>query len=254
MNDSLSPTQEFYSLLEKAYDVFNNRLFEGQLTNCLLTVQREKKTMGYFSRNRWVNTKGDIKHEIALNPSYFARHKVIEIFQTLVHEQCHLWQFEFGNASRPTYHNKEWAEKMESIGLMPTNTGLPGGRKTGQKMGDYAIPGGEFLNVSKELINNGISITWFDRITAKTPATQSREGLQSNTKTQSMEQSTEHLLYSYVSELIPNKDDIEEPMFQIAAKNISKIKYSCRSCSANVWGKPQLSVICGNCNQPFEVD
>lgn len=143
---------------------------------------------------------------------------------------------------------------MESIGLMPSSTGLPGGKKTGQKMGDYAIQGGEFLNVSKELINSGITITWFDRITAKAPAQSRESNLQPNTQTQQTEQSTEHLLYSYVSELITYQDDIEEPMFQIAAKNISKIKYSCRSCSTNVWGKPQLSIVCGDCNQPFEVD
>lgn len=95
MKKEMSPTQEFYTLLETAYDSFNEHLFGGKLTNCLLTLQREKNTMGYYSKNRWINQQGIKTHEIALNPSFFGKRKVIEIFQTLVHEQCHLWQDEY---------------------------------------------------------------------------------------------------------------------------------------------------------------
>jgi len=33
---------------------------------------------------------------------------------------------------------------MESIGLMPSDTGEPGGKRTGQRMSDYPIEGGAF--------------------------------------------------------------------------------------------------------------
>lgn len=63
---------------------------------------------------------------------------------TLVHEMCHLWQQEFGRPSRSGYHNEEWADKMAAVGLMPSRTGKPGGRRTGQQMTHYVIEGGPF--------------------------------------------------------------------------------------------------------------
>lgn len=263
MDKELSPTQEFYSLLETAYDVFNKRLFDGKLSNCLLTVQREKKTMGYFSKDRWVNQAGDKTHEIALNPAYFGNHKVVEIFQTLVHEQCHLWQSDHGKPSRRTYHNVEWADKMQSIGLMPSTTGYEGGKRIGQKMSDYPIPGGLFLEVCTDLIAQGITITWFDRFASETKPSQTRENnLQAiepvgTTSNESSQQSVElEVLFTQVSELVQNDSsfDDDEPIFQVAAKTTSKIKYCCPSCATNIWGKPKLSVICGSCNLPFEAN
>jgi hypothetical protein len=44
-----------------------------------------------------------------------------------------------------------------------------------------------------------------------------------------------------------------EPQGNGAAKDkkprASKLKYTCPSCSANAWGKPGLSLRCGNCNE-----
>ncbi len=48
---------------------------------------------------------------------------------------------------------------MESIGLMSSDPGKPGGKRTGRKMSDYSIPGGKFLDVATSLIRDGISIT-----------------------------------------------------------------------------------------------
>ena len=38
---------------------------------------------------------------------------------TLVHEMIHQWQEDHGHPPRRCYHNAEWADKMEAIGLMP---------------------------------------------------------------------------------------------------------------------------------------
>ena len=40
-----------------------------------------------------------------------------ESMGTLVHEMVHFWQQEFGTPSRRGYHNREWADKMEALGL-----------------------------------------------------------------------------------------------------------------------------------------
>ncbi len=52
---------------------------------------------------------------------------------------------------------------MEAIGLMPSDTGKPGGKKTGEKMADYAIDGGPFMQATEALLKTDFRITWFDR-------------------------------------------------------------------------------------------
>lgn len=44
-----TPTTTAYSELQQAFDHFNMELFEGLLPPCLITLQRKKRTMGYFS-------------------------------------------------------------------------------------------------------------------------------------------------------------------------------------------------------------
>lgn len=244
MNTDNGPTHEFYDFLTRAFRHFNLRLFKGQLPSCLITVQREKSTMGFFSPNRWGNQEGKTAHEIALNPSYFANHRLIEIFQTLVHEQCHLWQHTFGKKiSRAGYHNKEWAEKMESIGLMPSDSGEPGGKRTGQRMSDYPITNGKFISASEELVLQKKNVLWVDLHPANSPSSQKR-----NTKEKSVNLST-HLFEKTISELIPG---VHYPEL-IVSKRLrkQKIKYTCSAgCGSAVWGKPGLKMYCGQegCN------
>ena len=102
MNPRPDPTREFYQLLNTAFDHFNRQLFEGALPPCMITLQRQRNIMGYFSAERWCSTGGARAHEIALNPAYFASHRVIDVLQTLVHEQCHLWQFVYGRRNSQT--------------------------------------------------------------------------------------------------------------------------------------------------------
>ena len=45
---------------------------------------------------------------------------------------------------RNPYHNAEWAARMKAIGLIPSNTGEPGGRETGQKMTHHIDPDGPY--------------------------------------------------------------------------------------------------------------
>jgi len=93
------------------------------------------------------------------HPSYFAVVPLLEVLQTLVHEMVHAWQFHFGKPGRRGYHNKEWADKMEAIGLMPSSTGKPGGARTGEKMADYAIPGGLFMQATDKLLTQDFKIS-----------------------------------------------------------------------------------------------
>ena len=75
----------------------------------------------------------------------------------------HLWQHHFGSPSRRSYHNAEWAAAMLQIGLVPSNTGQPGGRITGQRMSHYVEPGGRFEGACRDLLAQGFVIEWMDR-------------------------------------------------------------------------------------------
>lgn len=102
---SVDPTTATYAHLRHAYGFFNRVFFENQLPQCLITTQRKKGMMGYFSRRRFTSFDGvSTADEIALNPHHFALGDK-ETLSTLVHEMVHLWQHHHGNVSRAGYHN-----------------------------------------------------------------------------------------------------------------------------------------------------
>lgn len=150
-------TSHEYSALERAYQFFNHRLFQGQLPACLLTLNnKHPQARGFFRSEGFEHRHNDRKiDEIALNPETFNRPD-LAILSTLVHEQCHVWQFHFGQPSRSGYHNREWANIMQQRGLMPSDTGLPGGKRTGQRVTHYILAGGMFEAAAQELLANSI--------------------------------------------------------------------------------------------------
>src|SRR4051794_2203132 len=127
---NVKPTRETYDPLQLAYENLSRALFDNVLPNCLITLQRSKKSFGYFCGDRFGRADGTVTDEIALNPSYFRDRPQEAVLSTLAHEMVHLWQHHFGKPGRGRYHNAEWAEKMKSIGLQPTSTGKDGGAET----------------------------------------------------------------------------------------------------------------------------
>jgi SprT-like family len=160
-----TPTLEAYGELQTAYDHYNRALFQDQLPPCLITLHREShRVLGYFSHKRFVRLSDGrtATDEIAMNPIHFAGRALTAVLSTLAHEMVHLWQAHLGKPSRKAYHNKEWAEKMKSIGLQPSDTGEPGGKETGQKMGHYVTLGGAFERATAELLQEGFALSWAD--------------------------------------------------------------------------------------------
>jgi hypothetical protein len=93
-----------------------------------------------------------------LNPDGFTGRTDEWIVSILLHEMCHLWQHHFGTAKKRKnygYHDKEWARKMVSLGLMPSNTGAVGGKVTGQKMSHYVLDGGAYQQAFAALATRG---------------------------------------------------------------------------------------------------
>lgn len=242
--ENLTPTGQAYTEFQDAYDFYNLHLFDDQLPGCLFTMQRKARTYGYFSSNRFVNREGVQADEIALNPEIFAIVPLVEILQTMVHEMAHQWQQRYGTPGRRRYHNKEWGDKMESIGLMPSNTGKEGGRKTGEQMMDYPIAGGPFERVTTQLLASSFGITWLDRFPARRIVNM---GVQAG--------------QACIGEPELEADGAEEewsnPLFQLEVREQDKSnrwKYSCAKCGSNVWGKPKLNIKCGDCLSDFRPD
>lgn len=245
----MKPTIEFYTLFQFLYDHFNKELFDDNLPSCMIVITRKNNTFGYYSKERWVNVDEKRTDEIAINPMFFSQYPLIEMLQTLCHEMCHLWQEHFGTPSRRTYHNAEWGEKMKSIGLFPSSTGKEGGKETGQQMMEYPIENGNFLRVCKDLAKNkNFNSLWYDRTTTPQLINQSsavfpeepHELIVSNIK-----ESEANLLYT--------RFENKNPIVIIKQTDASKSKYSCPKCGLNVWGKPSLNIICGECNASLEL-
>lgn len=166
-----SPNRQ-YVTLSAAFDFFNRRLFAPRLPPALITLQRHKGARGYYSARRFEG-RGEgsqTTDEIALNPATFEDRTDAQILSTLVHEMVHHWQDHFGHPSRGRYHNHEWADKMEAVGLVPSDTGEPGGARVGQRVTHYIAAAGPFDIACQELLTGGIRVEWQSREGSTSPA------------------------------------------------------------------------------------
>lgn len=242
----MTPTIELYNSMQIAFDHFNQTLFNNELPHVIITMQRKQNICGYFAANKWVSKTDGTAHEIAINPEIIGQTALLEYFQTLVHEMAHLWQKEFGNAGRRGYHNKEWAKKMEDIGLMPSDTGRPGGKKTGEKIADYPIKDGQFMQSVETLINTENStIKWFDK-RPKKPAYSYTTEIDLSEEL-GIDEQTAAVLSATVTDLIDlPSQPTSTPTFK------KKTCYQCPSCKIKVWGRPELNINCNDCNVKLE--
>jgi hypothetical protein len=74
-----------------------------------------------------------------VEPAHWGRRQVPETITSTDHDapiscRSHVWQHAHGKPTRNGYHNKEWAAKMDNLGLVPSSTG---GKRTGQSVSHY---------------------------------------------------------------------------------------------------------------------
>lgn len=149
-----------HKALRNAYDVFNWKLFDAQLPACVITLQRRARSYGYVAARRWNSATGSMTDDLVLNPALLSAASPQAILAELVHEMSHVWQHHFGKPSRSGYHNREWATKMISLGLYPSDTGEPGGKHTGQHMSHYIVEEGSFDRISREWLRQSSMTAW----------------------------------------------------------------------------------------------
>ncbi|MGH7154814.1 MAG: SprT-like domain-containing protein [Acetobacteraceae bacterium] len=225
MSDSntqtVKPTRETYDPLQLAYDTLNRALFDNSLPNCLITLQRRKRTYGYFCGDRFGRADGTLTDEIALNPSHFRDRPQEEVLATLAHEMVHLWQHHFGKPGRGRYHNIEWAEKMKSIGLQPTSTGKEGGAEIGDVMAHMIVPDGLFDRAVKKMLAKGLVLSWTEQ-PERTAAT---------------------------GDEMDGDGDAETP-----TKSGKRVKYVCPHGDMQAWARHDAKLVCGEHMEAMQVE
>ena len=248
------PSLIAYKELQQAYEFFNKNLFNNELPNQLITFQRGKYTYGYFSPDRF--TGKSTVSELALNPDYFGERSLADTLSTLAHEMCHVWQhYAPVKKCRGGYHDTIWANKMISIGLMPSNTGLQGGRKTGQQMTHYIMRDGLFQQVVYNLLATGFEISWYDKYSENIVTPISKINYDILVDWINITAKDDIELINKLTKTVNSNDLIIDP--NDATINIKPIikntgnrnKFTCPNCGLNAWAKPKASLICGNCNK-----
>lgn len=222
----MSVTTKQFNTLEDLFNYYNEILFANELPDCLVNLSRHKGAHGFFAPERWKHESTHaVIHEISLNPDTINRPDK-DWHSTLVHEMVHLWQEAFGTPSRQCYHNKEWAAKMESVGLMPTDTGKQGGKKTGQSMTHFVIEGKAFETAFSKIHENDLIALKLPYLPTMPSITAALPSLGSGSS---------------------KKDEDENTSIKRAG---IKVKYTC-FCRNNVWGKPDLKMLCMDCKEEF---
>lgn len=222
----MAATNFQFKTLENIYYYYNYKLFDGQLPECIITLARHRGANAVYAPDRWIKREQSNEvDEIMMNPETMNR-PVRLWHSTLVHEMCHTWQRRF-EVYKGAYHDRVWGKKMEEVGLMPSDTGEPGGKKTGYRMTHYIIEGAPFDLAFKEITSeqlNSLELPYIPNplYTASLPTLPS--GVDPTTGT--------------VTTIVRRK-----------TKSGVKIAYSC-GCST-VWGKTGLSLDCNSCKQPF---
>lgn len=275
----LKPTLECYDELQRAYDFFNKALFEARLPACIITLTRKKNTLGYFSPERFVNQQGVKVDEIAMNASVFPILSIERVLSTLVHEMAHQQIHHFGQKSRRGYHSAEWAELMVALGLMPSETGEPGGKKTGQRMSHFVMDGEAFSLACSQLLTEEFTLSWMDRF----PPSWCLNRIKDDAQIEAQIKEAHRRAELKAQGLDPDEEGEEgpgEPQEPDNAQNLetkldalrkigvvvdiedpptskkktdgsNRLKYTC-PCGHNIWGKPELKVLCAECESPFE--
>ncbi|MEW7987672.1 MAG: SprT-like domain-containing protein [Candidatus Thiodiazotropha sp.] len=208
---NIDPTDEIYRQLKIPLVHFNETLFNGGLPDCVLTLaHNRKRTLGYFRPGGFRHHDGTITDEIAMNPRIFLCEDLPYILSIIVHEMAHQWKYHHLGPEnwKGGYHCKAWGKKMNELGLPPSNTGKPGGKRTGYQMMHYIEKDGAFYKACQSLVAQDFTMQWG---------------------------------FSQQQLIRRNGKGTEN-------KQKNKIKYSCVVCGLNAWAKPNIKLACVECS------
>lgn len=270
-NNVESPSLKFYQSLEQAFDFYNKELFEGKLNKVFFTVRsgenKDKKTqiLGYYWQNIFAYQKKPIS-EIALNISTFGDCSTVEVLAVLVHEMTHQWRAEVSSEpydpNRLGGHDEIWGNKMQQMGLVPTNTGIPGGKRTGKQMMHYIADDGLFQQKTLELIKAGFVIPIFDGYGAASKYTikiaPTNNVLVEKWMEEAKTEDEKELIELSVNSMSENPNivradirDLHVPIRKPPKPKKVSLKYHCPSCDKKISGPEDLYILCMDCDEVY---
>ena len=241
-----APTVRFYAQLQHAFDHFNQALFGGSLPPALITLRSSNRYHGYHHAKRFMNTKGEWLDELGMHPGFMALRSVEEVLSTLVHEMVHHWQQHEGSPSKSNPHNREWARKMRSIGLVASDTALPDGRETGHGISHYIEPQGPFHRACIALLAQGFALEWFDRHAPVRPEPLMARPEQLKAAGVAVELSP--------PPVVTMSETTGQPVSTTVVMSPPKsapdrVKYVCQTCGIKAWAAPETPIQCGTCGE-----
>lgn len=160
-----SPNTELYGALEQAFEHFNRYLFASRLTAPVITLNRKTHTPGYYLPERWVSASDEprLVAELVLHPAYLTTRPIRVSLAELVHQMLHHAQALFGKPSANGYHNSEFAQWADALGLLTTEDGQPGSKPTGHMVTQRIVEGEAFDQAADALLTESFLLTWLDR-------------------------------------------------------------------------------------------
>jgi len=212
-----SRSQELYTELYRAFDVFNNVFADNKLPNVVITIQESgrRNAYGWFGNGFWTDRiAGASIPEINLSAEYMSRGPE-GLLETLLHEMAHLWNAtveDVRDCSGGQYHNKHFKVAAERFGLDVQRDGKRGWAYT--KLTDISRDAIKALEVNESLFN-GLKRKRFkssvDRYFSLIVNLDLKEDLKSAVQKSGMKQRefVEHALNEAITNTLYNIDNVK---------------------------------------------
>lgn len=133
-NLAMNPTPAQFASYQQVSDYFNRASFESSLPDCMLSFSRRRRNSNTLSAaGHCGGNPAPATAEIGLNMKQLSEKEQKEMIAMLVGEMVHLLQERYvRQLSSKRYFNREWAEKMATIGLPPQQRGNPAAKRQGK--------------------------------------------------------------------------------------------------------------------------
>ena len=159
---------------------------------------------------------------------------------------------------------------MMDVGLMPSDTGEPGGAIVGRNMSDFIMKQGPFMQASNVLLQDDtFNLNWVDRLALPKlyePVIVDSPVLQPNALIEQCAHTSDMLNANVISlsdglqnvSFSSEREDFtampDSFFIREVAKRQTRTKHICPGCNTKVYGKASLNIICGDCELPFMMD
>lgn len=107
-------------MFEYAYDVLNERFFDGELPPVVITLMSDKHSFAHFTVHPEWRLESDRLHEINLSVNYLSRpvgNLIASLCHEMVHYHCLLNNIQ-DTSKNGRYHNKRFKAEAEKRGLI----------------------------------------------------------------------------------------------------------------------------------------